>query len=261
MNFNPDALFISVPYGVKSETITTPRYRYENDRRGQEPFVIIQRSRYGQGEFGIAGRVHPVPQDHAFLAIVPEASFYAYPEQGSQPWTFSWVNLYGTPALALARAFREAFGPVVALPERSPAGALHEALLDTLGTRHRSPPHEISLRAYQFMMEWSHQLMRPAIREANPVDVALAVCRSRFREPLGVKELAAMTGLTREHFTRLFSSRTGISPAAYLRRLRTAAARSLLDEAAVSASEAALRCGFPSVRALRRALEAPPPLA
>lgn len=261
MNSNPDTLFISVPYGDKSETVISSRYRYENHRRGQEPFVIIQRTGEGRGEFRIGGAVHSVPAGYAFLAIVPEPSLYAYPAGETAPWRFSWINLYGEFAPRLARAFREAFGPVVPLPERSAAGALYGTLLETLETRRFGPPHEISIRAYQFMMEWSHQLMRPAAGKVDPVDVALAVCRSRFREPLGVKELAAITGLTREHFTRLFTARTGVSPAAHLRRLRTAAARALLEEAAVPASEAALRCGFPSARALRRALETPGPEA
>jgi len=103
-------------------------------------------------------------------------------------------------------------------------------------------------------MEWTRQLTHPTQTDHDPVKTAMAICQSRFREPLGTKELAAETGLSREHLSRLFSERTGVSPGSYLRQLRVNAARQMLKERNLLLKEIALRCGFPSVRSLQRAL-------
>lgn len=88
------------------------------------------------------------------------------------------------------------------------------------------------------------------------MEAVARICRARFREPLGIKELAAHAGLSREHLTRIFTERTGISPARHLRQLRVAAAREMLDHSGMTLKETALRCGFPSAKSLQHALRA-----
>jgi transcriptional regulator GlxA family with amidase domain len=117
-------------------------------------------------------------------------------------------------------------------------------------------PHDASVAGYAFIMEWLRQLSRPALQRGDPVQVALALCAARFREPLGVKELAAQTGLSREHFTRIFTERMGKSPARYLRDLRVSAVQQMMRRQNLPLKEVALRGGFPSVRSLRQALGA-----
>src|SRR5690606_32185287 len=146
-------------------------------------------------------------------------------------------------------SFRETYGAVLPLPRKSKAGFLYERLSSGLETPADSFGN--SALCYEFLMEWARQLAKPKVQERSPVAVALDLCAARFREPLGVKELAAETGLTREHFTRLFTEQTGSSPARHLRNLRTQAAREMMEIGGIPAKEVALRSGFPSVRSLR----------
>ena len=101
-------------------------------------------------------------------------------------------------------------------------------------------------------MEWKRVLDRPAGRD--PVETAKRICHTRYREPVAIKELALQTGLSREHLTRLFTEKVGSSPARYLRELRLEAVREFVATSSGTMKEAALRCGFPSAKALRRAL-------
>jgi len=256
MTTGQDNLLISLPFSERTDFAQSSRYFWDSRRRGKEQFVIIQHTHSGIGMFELDGMHLPVPPEHAFIAVVPEASSYYYPREATEPWVFSWINFYGNLGLSLAREFRKTFGPVVPLPHRSPAGRIYHSLV---GTESRMAPdrHATSVACYDFLMQWARQLSEPSQRRGDPVDLALEICASRFREPLGVKELAAASGLTREHFTRIFVARTGRSPARYLRDLRVRAAREMLGRGdAPPVREVALRCGFPSVRSLRAALVA-----
>lgn len=247
-----DPLCISLPFGSTDEQVNTSRYHWSNRSRSDVPFVIIQRTVSGEGCFVWEGRPVPVPAGHAFVAAVPEESAYFYPADGKAPWRFSWLNFYGPLAVSLCRELRRQFGPVLPLSPRSPAGSAYAALVRRAVERRPADPHLTSASCYGFLMEWARELRRP--REGDVVDAAVRICRSRFHEPLGVKELAQELGLSREHFTRLFADQTGMPPARFLRDLRADAARRMLAGGMVTIREAALRCGFPSPRVLTRAL-------
>lgn len=248
-------MFFSVPFGEGPSTVSSPRYAWNNATRGKDEFVIIQGTLEGEGCFEFRGRRWPLKPGEAFIAIVPEASEYYYPKQAQEPWKFAWINVYGTLGVSIFRQFREQFGPVVPLPRRSAAGMQFLRLAELANAGKLPDPHKTSAECYAFLMEWWHQLTEPMMQLGDPVQVAMSLCAARFREPLGVKEMAAQTGLSREHFTRVFAERTGQSPAGYLRELRVNAAREMLRGQDAPLKEVALRCGFSSVRALKRALE------
>jgi len=254
MIMDPNAVLLSMPFGDALQSISSPRYCWDSTQRGKESFVIIQWTLEGEGVFEWQGERHAVRMGEAFIAIVPEVSKYYYPKQSPEPWKVAWLNFYGSLAESLFRQLREAFGPVVPLPNRSAAGVMALRLAELAKSRAFPDPHEASVAGYAFVVEWLRQLTRPMMQLGDPVQVAVALCAARFREPLGVKELAAQTGLTREHFTRLFTERMGKPPARYLRELRVNAAQQMLRRQGAPLKEVALRCGFPSVRSLRQAL-------
>jgi AraC-like DNA-binding protein len=241
-----DQLMIQVPYGEKSESVSSLDYFWDSEQRGRDAFVIIQRTISGRGLFRFEGATHEVAPGQAFIAIIPESSSYRYPEGGTEPWVFSWINFYGPLGLRLARDLRTQYGPVLPLPERSTAELAFRALLH--GSRHEDF-FTRSEAAYGFMVRWHQQLQRPR-ESADVIEAGARYCDTFFRLPLAVKELAAQGGMSREHFTRLFTQAKGISPAAYLRNRRIVAAEELLRETALPLAEIAVRCGFGSARML-----------
>jgi AraC-like DNA-binding protein len=251
-----DSLRISLPFGSTEERITSPRYIWSNRDRGVDQFVIIQRTISGSGAFVWEGRTFPVPENHAFIAMAPEDSSYFFPPDHKAAWRFSWLNFYGPLAVSLCRDLRRQYGPVLPLPRRSSAGSAFEALVRQGESRAPADLHDTSLACYAFLMEWARQLSRLGEDNPDPVETAIRTCRARFREPLGVKELAAASGISREHFTRLFTEKTGSPPALFLRELRAQAAVAMMKDGTILLKEAALRCGFASPRALSRALTA-----
>ena len=232
-----------------------PRYHWDSNVRGEGCFVIIQYTHSGRGAFRWEGRVWDVPPGHAFICVVPERSAYYFPDDASEPWKFAWLNFYGELANSLCRALRNAYGPVLALPPRSVAAAKFFELTANAEKRLSLDPCDVTLAAFSFLMEWKRLLDHPQTRGIDPVEMVMGICKARFREPLCIKELAAQTGITREHLTRIFTERTGISPARHLRQLRVAAAREMLASPGTPLKEVALRCGFPSVKAMQLALK------
>ncbi|HEX8371468.1 MAG TPA: helix-turn-helix domain-containing protein [Chthoniobacterales bacterium] len=251
-----DFLWIAAPHGSTKEVVQSTRYRWENSQRGSDPFVIIQHTESGCGRFVWEGESWEVPAGHAFIALVPEASSYSSLEGASNPWEFGWINLYGDLAMSLCRALRAAYGPVLPLPLKSTPASLFQSLVAQAERRVVQDPSDVSTACFAFLMEWKRVLDRPAGRD--PVETAKRICHTRYREPIGIKELALQTGLSREHLTRLFTEKVGSSPARYLRELRLEAVREFVATSSGTMKEAALRCGFPSAKALRRALNSRP---
>lgn len=244
-------LLISIPFATQVEERNSRRYHWKNAERGSDPFVILQWTISGEGTFEWNSRQWRVPPDHALIALLPEQSGYGYPADATEPWRFSWINFYGPLAVQLFRDLRDLYGPVLPIKRRSSEGAALSRLIDVATSKKKRDLFLTSNECYQFLMDWARELQSPE-RDRDPVETAKRICATRLHEPLGVKELAAETGLTREHFTRIFTTETGTPPALYLRQLRVQTAQKMLETSA--RHEVALRCGFPSVRALNRAL-------
>jgi AraC-like DNA-binding protein/quercetin dioxygenase-like cupin family protein len=84
----------------------------------------------------------------------------------------------------------------------------------------------------------------------------LQICEKRFNETLTVPQLAALMFLSPSRFTALFSQEVGMSPAAYIRRLRLEQAQLLLRTTSLSTTAIAHQVGFRDSAQLSRAFRA-----
>ena len=146
-----------MPYFRIGETVSSARYRWNCQDRGDEPFVILQWTHSGEGVFeSRRRRPAPVPADHAFVAVVPERfdATIIRPTQ-QEPWIFHLaqflrpIRLRSFPQIpGRIRAGRSAFAPRRARPRPCVACSPLSAQTD-------SPDRSrISLQAYAFMLEW-----------------------------------------------------------------------------------------------------------
>jgi transcriptional regulator GlxA family with amidase domain len=81
----------------------------------------------------------------------------------------------------------------------------------------------------------------------------IAWAREHLTEPLTVEQLADRAGLSPRQFARAFAEAAGVTPAKAVERLRLEAARSLVEDSALSVEQIAERCGFGDAERMRRA--------
>lgn len=70
---------------------------------------------------------------------------------------------------------------------------------------------------------------------------------------LSVPAMAGRLGMSRRHFSRVFTQQVGTSPGAYVERARVAVARRRLESTADGVDAIAAHCGFGTVETMRRA--------
>jgi AraC-like DNA-binding protein len=204
--------------------------------------VIFQYTKQGEGVFEFDGKAHRVPKGHAFISMVPENSRYFYPENAREPWVFSWASFYGELSLRLWSELRDHAGPVIALAPS--AVRLFHRLTLRASARDWIDPYEASKAAYHFYLETLRHLpKRPAIQ---PFEDAILYFRAHYQKGIRMKEVATHLGMSREHFTRLFTKQMGQAPATFLRHLRVEAAARLLRTTDLPVTEVAFRSGWAS---------------
>jgi transcriptional regulator GlxA family with amidase domain len=93
---------------------------------------------------------------------------------------------------------------------------------------------------------WMPRARRTPIRDAQ------AAIESEPGAVHSVSALAQRAAMSPRHFTRVFSDEVGEAPGAYVERVRTEAARRLLEETDDTITAIAARCGFGSAETLRR---------
>jgi AraC-like DNA-binding protein len=235
---------IQVPFSRFRESRSTSRYQWDSRHRGTDPFVILQYTHSGEGVFELHGQSHRVTAGQAFIAVVPEASRYYYPEALKQPWVFSWINFYGDWALHLWRTLRQQAGPVIALP---PSAMRSFMRLVRTPWRH-ADPFERSRLGYEFYIEIFRHAPQPPTTQ--PFQNVISYFHAHYQEGVRMKEAAAQAGMSREHFTRLFAEQMGCGPATYLRNIRLDAAARLLRTTEVPIGEVAFRSGWTSATKL-----------
>lgn len=89
--------------------------------------------------------------------------------------------------------------------------------------------------------------------KSDRIRSALTYVRQNLRQPLTVDTLADHVGLSRRHFTRMFRTETGQSPAKAIEAIRADAARGFLPSAALSLDTIARETGFSSGEQMRQA--------
>lgn len=253
MFLQPSSFLISSPFGNESEKRETHRYHYKNDERGRENYVIIQYSREGEGIYRDSKGEHIIGPGKAFIVFVPEKSEYYYPRNGQKPWVFAWLNFYGEFSVQLWKSFCHQFGQIVEMDQQSNAALEFFNLIRKVNRRSYPSPFSLTEDIFGFCMKWWEQLSHRVMEPEKAIHYAVRFCKENYREPLTVKELSAMCGMSREHFTRLFTEMTSLSPATFLRNERLKAAQDFLDKTSLPISEVAMRCGFYSPRHFSRA--------
>lgn len=218
-------------------------YRWNGLARGSRPFVVVQATIAGAGQYSDSSGTSVIGPGKAMIAVIPGEHEYSVDPQDGQ-WEFAYAVIYGEEVMRVATAVAESRGPVLDWPASSrPDGALYE-LANRLTAGARPSVFELSALVYALLMA----IAEPPFPQSasGRVAEAAAAIRRNLHTPVSVDDLATAAGLSRFHFSRLFTEQTGLPPVRYLQEVRIERATGMLVTTALPVKEVAAACGYQS---------------
>ncbi|PYB72378.1 AraC family transcriptional regulator [Rhizobium wuzhouense] len=234
----------TMPTSTGYEVRTDPSYDWDGRKRGQTPFTVLQHTIAGAGNLRYENRNYRIKEGETLLVLVPHNHRYWLEQNGR--WEFFWISMNGEEALRIHKAILATSGPVLNLkPETIERLADCSLRLIAGGT---DAPGKASAIAYEAAMVLyddvfgSHPVFSEEQRRMKHVIDHIA---ANLEHPLPVETLAEVSGLSRAHFSRVFTMSEGVPPAEFVMRKRLQRATKLLTKAAdLSVKEVAVMSGF-----------------
>lgn len=228
---------------------------------------------------------HPYPIVRGDVYALPPGTVHAYQQYHALEITACYFqsHLFSESELSALRALPGFWNLLIGLdpsPLTPPASHEHRLhlppehhrilndILTELCTEYLAPSPETTLLTHHLLFRLLVHIARwqtheetkltttpePTTHSMSIADV-LRICEERFHEPLTVAQLAALLFLSPSHFSALFTQEVGVSPSAYIRRLRLARAQTLLRTTTLSITKIAQQTGFGDGPHLARAFQ------
>jgi AraC-like DNA-binding protein len=250
---------------VSEETRTTPAYRAFGRRRTDNPRLFFQFTLSGRGWCSDGHLEHALPPGVGFIAESHDPHLaYGYPDDGTEPWRFIFVDFVGEAAYTMVRELIRRFGPVCELP---PGASIVERLIAF------RPHHDLGCflpasDGMRLVMDLLRAILEQ--KESGPethpdrllVKRAQHMIQSEIGARLSVGQLAVQLRVSREHLTRTFTRYLDMPPYQYILGCKMLAACGMLKSHTLSVKEVAVALGFDTAahfaRAFRRVVHTTP---
>lgn len=230
------------------QSVSADAYSFDGMKRGRKEMFIWQYTLAGCGRLRVENKEYKIDQGKAMFLMVPEKHcYYFLPEDGY--WEFVFVTLNGAELIRLWRELRKITGPVVQISAGSQCVLKAAEIYRLCCDGKLDTPYIASAAAYDFTMCALQDLNKSAGGENRPEFVARVAdyCMEHVGEDITIQDLAAISGYSRYHFSRMFHKYQGTSPMAFIANLKMRLAVRLLQTEPLSIKEIAEKCGFADV--------------
>lgn len=199
-------------------------------------FYLLHHIISGHGTFVCKGTEYRLGPGQSFL-IEPER-LIEYASDGSDPWRYRWVAFAGARCAGLVSAVGLSADRPVADTGRSRRPAALIGRIRRCFREGRALAHIEAPGYLQLLLAALGDAGRPAADERiGPDDEGGALIRqvvrylsTQYAEPVSIERMAKTLGFNRAYVSRVFKRHTGMTPVAFLLRLRIDKARQLLRE-------------------------------
>ncbi|WP_416797395.1 helix-turn-helix domain-containing protein [Ciceribacter azotifigens] len=253
LDFGPASRTVSLPRGRQSlHTMPTSSgyeirrggdYDWDGRKRGLAPFTVLQHTIGGRGNLRYENRTMQVRPGETLLLLVPHN--HRYWLERNETWAFFWISMNGEEALRIHRSILAMTGPVLRLQPETIDQLAHCCHRLVTGAE---TPGAASAVAYEAAMALYDDVFgsHPTFaQEYRALQHVLSHIESHLDQRLAVGELAAVAGLSRAHFSRIFTASEGLPPAEFVLQKRLRRAAKLLTKAAeMPIKEVSALCGF-----------------
>ena len=221
-------------------------YHFRERPSGSNQFILIY-CVDGQGEIRLNETAHLVSGDQFF--VIPAGMPHAYRSDENNPWSIYWIHFSGNKAGIYSR-----FACQPQSIERSKTSRITDRI-DLFSEIFRNLDRGFSTETLEYVNQclphllasFTHLSQFRLIKESgekDPVAQSINFMLEQLTQKLKLEEIAAETGLSASHYSRLFVNRTGHSPIDYFIQLKIQRACRLLDNSGWMIADVSREMGF-----------------
>ncbi|HIX94225.1 MAG TPA: AraC family transcriptional regulator [Candidatus Gemmiger excrementipullorum] len=234
---------------------TGPAHSYGPHARNHYLFHYIIA---GRGVLLANDKEYEVGPGHGFLVVPGQITTYRSDQ--ADPWEYTWLEFDGLRAHeSLNLAGISGKEPVYTARSKRDGQLLQDEMLYIVNHNEASPTHLIA-HGYLFLDQLvQSSANRQEGRERRLRDFyikeALVFIDRNYQRDISIEEIAAVCGLNRSYFGKVFRDAVGESPQAYLLHYRMARAAQLLKETRLPIGEIAAQVNYPNQLHFSRAFK------
>ena len=234
---------------------TGPAHSYGPHARNHYLFHYIIA---GRGVLLANDKEYEVGPGHGFLVVPGQITTYRSDQ--ADPWEYTWLEFDGLRAHeSLNLAGISGREPVYTARSKRDGQLLQDEMLYIVNHSEASPIHLIA-HGYLFLDQLvQSSANRQEGRERRLRDFyikeALVFIDRNYQRDISIEEIAAVCGLNRSYFGKVFRDAVGESPQAYLLHYRMARAAQLLKETRLPIGEIAAQVNYPNQLHFSRAFK------
>lgn len=244
-----------MPHEIVMERQTSLHYHLEGSTRPKTMTQLVV-TLEGEGAFRYGGTVYPLTPGKGFMCMLGDPqSAYFYPGHARKPWIFLWMDFSGETAVRMVEELSSLYGHVFDLPLDS--GLIR--YLKSFRNQRRSirfvSPTEGARIVCDVLALLGENLERKDIDSPGNrlVQAAQAAISKNLDRTWNLSDIAARLKVSREHLTRIFRDRTGMTPQEFAAEERMQFAVRLLRDSFQSCEEIAEQTGYSSAVSFNRA--------
>ncbi|WP_167859459.1 helix-turn-helix transcriptional regulator [Paenibacillus cymbidii] len=235
-------------------TITKPTYRMASPAVSGYGLVYIDG---GVAHFTDSkGRERLLGKNTLFCLIPGVMHQYSHAE-AEQPLRMYWIAFNGKQSLQMLHriGFSED-NPFIAGWDESRLLPIWQSMEQVFASEETTDRLSFVLLLIRWFDELLEQARQRGYEQLPSTDLLLGsieFMNHHFASGIRIQDVAKHAGMTRSHYTKVFTERMGCSPKAYLQRLRMEKAMQYLKETRFSLAEIALAISYPDAYAFSRA--------
>lgn len=226
-----------LPFYVSGAGISDPEYHVRRDN-GLTSFQILY-TKSGSGTLRVDGRELAQTAGCIFF-LSPGIPHEYLPTDGL--WETAWVVFRGQHLSEMMKELGFGSWHYRENADLSACEGIFRRILSAAGDP-LNGGERCSLLIYEYILE-VRSLLVSGRSSAGAAGGALEYMDANFSRDITLEELAALTGVSLQHFCRVFRAQTGMRPMEYLAHRRVAEAKRLLSTTELSVGEISSLSGY-----------------
>ncbi|MCI7644675.1 MAG: AraC family transcriptional regulator [Lentisphaeria bacterium] len=249
-----DVEFFSIPRccGVENNSIRS-QYFISGEGRGSQRRALFKFTIAGSGLLKIGEHRHILSANQGLLLVGPgNYSYQVNPEDDK--WQFIFLSFRNEIAVTLIEKIIARNGNIFELEHNGVVMSEVWKIFEYFRSGNFSDKYQLAASGYTFLMKLDKMLDEklPQANQSTLITQLTNYCFKHIDQAISSNDLAAVSGYTRGHLTRLFKLKLGITPSKFIADIKLNYALEIMQNEKISIKKLARQCGFADPGYFRR---------